>query len=76
MLLRSLQLMTLFFLSVFDVTVLSFLLGPHVCPYPLTIPALRPVARVTKVDPAVVGPMYNKLRDWHHGVSARVLNVQ
>uniref|UniRef100_A0A672MKH1 PDZ domain-containing protein n=1 Tax=Sinocyclocheilus grahami TaxID=75366 RepID=A0A672MKH1_SINGR len=24
----------------------------------------------------LVRPQYNKLRDWHHGVSARVLNVQ
>lgn len=24
----------------------------------------------------VVGPKYNELRDWHHGVSARTLNVQ
>ncbi|KAJ8408626.1 hypothetical protein AAFF_G00252610 [Aldrovandia affinis] len=32
--------------------------------------------KVNKVDPEVVGPKYNKLRDWHHDVSARVLNVQ
>uniref|UniRef100_A0A3B5L8B9 PDZ and LIM domain 5b n=1 Tax=Xiphophorus couchianus TaxID=32473 RepID=A0A3B5L8B9_9TELE len=32
--------------------------------------------KVSKVDPEVVGHKYNKLRDWHHGVSARVLNVQ
>uniref|UniRef100_A0A3Q4BDQ0 PDZ domain-containing protein n=1 Tax=Mola mola TaxID=94237 RepID=A0A3Q4BDQ0_MOLML len=24
----------------------------------------------------VIGPKYNELRDWHHGVSARALNVQ
>lgn len=24
----------------------------------------------------VIGPKYNELRDWHHGVSARTLNVQ
>uniref|UniRef100_A0A3B1K4J2 PDZ and LIM domain 5b n=1 Tax=Astyanax mexicanus TaxID=7994 RepID=A0A3B1K4J2_ASTMX len=35
-----------------------------------------PGKKVTKVDPEVVRPKYNKLRDWHHGVSARVLNVQ
>uniref|UniRef100_A0AAQ6IQA9 PDZ domain-containing protein n=1 Tax=Anabas testudineus TaxID=64144 RepID=A0AAQ6IQA9_ANATE len=29
-----------------------------------------------KLDPEVIGHKYNKLRDWHHGVSARVLNVQ
>jgi len=23
-----------------------------------------------------IGPKYNELRDWHHGVSARTLNVQ
>lgn len=23
----------------------------------------------------VIGPKYNELRDWHHGVSARALNV-
>uniref|UniRef100_A0A3B3CYT5 PDZ and LIM domain 5b n=1 Tax=Oryzias melastigma TaxID=30732 RepID=A0A3B3CYT5_ORYME len=31
--------------------------------------------KVTKLDPEVIGQKYNKLRDWHHGVSARVLNV-
>ncbi|KAG5834106.1 hypothetical protein ANANG_G00257750 [Anguilla anguilla] len=31
--------------------------------------------KATKVDPEVVRPKYNQLRDWHHGVSARVLNV-
>ncbi|GAA6107637.1 PDZ and LIM domain protein 5b isoform 1 [Tachysurus ichikawai] len=36
----------------------------------------NPGKKVTKVDPEVVRPMYNKLRDWHHDVSARVLNVQ
>uniref|UniRef100_A0A8C1MUU1 PDZ and LIM domain 5b n=1 Tax=Cyprinus carpio TaxID=7962 RepID=A0A8C1MUU1_CYPCA len=35
----------------------------------------RPGKKVTRVDPEVVRPQYNKLRDWHHGVSARVLNV-
>uniref|UniRef100_A0A8B9J9J1 PDZ domain-containing protein n=1 Tax=Astyanax mexicanus TaxID=7994 RepID=A0A8B9J9J1_ASTMX len=34
------------------------------------------LSKVTKVDPEVVRPKYNKLRDWHHGVSARTLNVQ
>uniref|UniRef100_A0ABM5GK47 PDZ and LIM domain protein 5 isoform X19 n=1 Tax=Pogona vitticeps TaxID=103695 RepID=A0ABM5GK47_9SAUR len=29
-----------------------------------------------KVPLHVIGPRYTKLRDWHHGVSARVLNVQ
>ncbi|KAL0965672.1 hypothetical protein UPYG_G00284250 [Umbra pygmaea] len=32
--------------------------------------------KLSKVDPEVVGLQYNKLRDWHHGVSARTLNVQ
>uniref|UniRef100_A0A8C7RJJ1 PDZ and LIM domain 5b n=1 Tax=Oncorhynchus mykiss TaxID=8022 RepID=A0A8C7RJJ1_ONCMY len=32
--------------------------------------------KVNKPDPEVVGQLYNKLRDWHHGVSARTLNVQ
>uniref|UniRef100_A0A8C1ACH5 PDZ and LIM domain 5b n=1 Tax=Cyprinus carpio carpio TaxID=630221 RepID=A0A8C1ACH5_CYPCA len=36
----------------------------------------RPGKKVTRVDPEVVRPQYNKLRDWHHEVSARVLNVQ
>uniref|UniRef100_A0A3Q0SUF2 PDZ and LIM domain 5b n=1 Tax=Amphilophus citrinellus TaxID=61819 RepID=A0A3Q0SUF2_AMPCI len=31
---------------------------------------------LNKLDPEVIGHRYNKLRDWHHGVSARVLNVQ
>uniref|UniRef100_A0A3P9L8F5 PDZ and LIM domain 5b n=1 Tax=Oryzias latipes TaxID=8090 RepID=A0A3P9L8F5_ORYLA len=31
--------------------------------------------KVTKLDPEVIEQKYNKLRDWHHGVSARVLNV-
>lgn len=35
----------------------------------------RPGKKVNKVDPEVLRPQYNKLRDWHHGVSARVLNV-
>uniref|UniRef100_A0A9J8CII1 PDZ and LIM domain 5b n=1 Tax=Cyprinus carpio carpio TaxID=630221 RepID=A0A9J8CII1_CYPCA len=35
----------------------------------------RPGKKVTRVDPEVVRPQYNKLRDWHHGVSARTLNV-
>ncbi|XP_053260021.1 PDZ and LIM domain protein 5 isoform X7 [Podarcis raffonei] len=29
-----------------------------------------------KVPLHIIGPRYTKLRDWHHGVSARVLNVQ
>ncbi|NP_001009895.1 PDZ and LIM domain protein 5b isoform 1 [Danio rerio] len=36
---------------------------------------IRPGKKVNKVDPEVLRPQYNKLRDWHHGVSARVLNV-
>uniref|UniRef100_A0A8C1ZQI0 PDZ and LIM domain 5b n=1 Tax=Cyprinus carpio TaxID=7962 RepID=A0A8C1ZQI0_CYPCA len=38
----------------------------------------RPSSHFQKVsmDPEVVRPQYNKLRDWHHEVSARVLNVQ
>lgn len=35
----------------------------------------RPGKKVNKVDPELVRPQYNKLRDWHHDVSARVLNV-
>uniref|UniRef100_A0A3Q2WC63 PDZ and LIM domain 5b n=1 Tax=Haplochromis burtoni TaxID=8153 RepID=A0A3Q2WC63_HAPBU len=31
--------------------------------------------KLNKLDPEVIGHKYNKLRDWHHGVSARVLNV-
>uniref|UniRef100_A0AAQ6A564 PDZ domain-containing protein n=1 Tax=Amphiprion ocellaris TaxID=80972 RepID=A0AAQ6A564_AMPOC len=31
--------------------------------------------KVNKLDPEVIGHKYNKLRDWHHDVSARVLNV-
>uniref|UniRef100_A0A3P8W0R1 PDZ and LIM domain 5a n=1 Tax=Cynoglossus semilaevis TaxID=244447 RepID=A0A3P8W0R1_CYNSE len=37
-------------------------------------------AKKTKVSKAttrlVIGPKYKELRDWHHGVSARTLNVQ
>uniref|UniRef100_A0A8D3B9W4 PDZ domain-containing protein n=1 Tax=Scophthalmus maximus TaxID=52904 RepID=A0A8D3B9W4_SCOMX len=37
-------------------------------------------AKQTKVNKTttrmVIGPKYNELRDWHHGVSARTLNVQ
>ncbi|XP_058047962.1 PDZ and LIM domain protein 5 isoform X4 [Ahaetulla prasina] len=29
-----------------------------------------------KIPLHIIGPRYTKLRDWHHGVSARVLNVQ
>ncbi|KAK6315804.1 hypothetical protein J4Q44_G00133280 [Coregonus suidteri] len=32
--------------------------------------------KMNKPDPEVVGQLYNKLRDWHHDVSARTLNVQ
>lgn len=32
--------------------------------------------RVNKTTRVVIGPKYNELRDWHHGVSARTLNVQ
>uniref|UniRef100_A0A672MPE8 PDZ domain-containing protein n=1 Tax=Sinocyclocheilus grahami TaxID=75366 RepID=A0A672MPE8_SINGR len=41
--------------------------------------SFRILAQITgteNVDPELVRPQYNKLRDWHHGVSARVLNVQ
>uniref|UniRef100_A0A8C5APQ5 PDZ domain-containing protein n=1 Tax=Gadus morhua TaxID=8049 RepID=A0A8C5APQ5_GADMO len=31
--------------------------------------------KLSKLDAEVIGHKYNKLRDWHHGVSARVLNV-
>lgn len=31
--------------------------------------------RANKLDPEVIGHKYNKLRDWHHDVSARLLNV-
>uniref|UniRef100_A0A8C5G4G0 PDZ domain-containing protein n=1 Tax=Gouania willdenowi TaxID=441366 RepID=A0A8C5G4G0_GOUWI len=31
--------------------------------------------KTNKLDPEVIGQMYNKLRDWHHDVSASVLNV-
>ncbi|TNN80627.1 PDZ and LIM domain protein 7 [Liparis tanakae] len=37
-------------------------------------------AKKTKVNKTTlrmtIGPKYNELRDWHHGVSARTLNVQ
>ncbi|CAN9513163.1 unnamed protein product [Ophioblennius macclurei] len=37
-------------------------------------------AKKTKVNKTptrtVIGPKYHELRDWHHGVSARTLNVQ
>uniref|UniRef100_A0A3P8RQ20 PDZ domain-containing protein n=1 Tax=Amphiprion percula TaxID=161767 RepID=A0A3P8RQ20_AMPPE len=37
-------------------------------------------AKKTKMNKSttrmVIGPKYNELRDWHHGVSARTLNVQ
>ncbi|CAM4728646.1 unnamed protein product [Leuciscus chuanchicus] len=36
----------------------------------------RPGKKVNKVDPELLRPQYNKLRDWHHGVSARALNIQ
>lgn len=29
-----------------------------------------------KLDPEVIGHKYNKLRDWHHDVSAHTLNLQ
>uniref|UniRef100_A0A3Q0R667 PDZ and LIM domain 5a n=1 Tax=Amphilophus citrinellus TaxID=61819 RepID=A0A3Q0R667_AMPCI len=32
--------------------------------------------KVNKTTRLVIGPKYNELRDWHHGVSARTLNVQ
>uniref|UniRef100_A0A1A7W8L8 PDZ and LIM domain 5b n=1 Tax=Iconisemion striatum TaxID=60296 RepID=A0A1A7W8L8_9TELE len=32
--------------------------------------------KANKLDPEVIGHKYNKLRDWHHDVSARVLNIQ
>uniref|UniRef100_A0A674PRS5 PDZ and LIM domain 5b n=1 Tax=Takifugu rubripes TaxID=31033 RepID=A0A674PRS5_TAKRU len=31
--------------------------------------------KANKLDPEVIGHKYNKLRDWHHDVSARLLNV-
>uniref|UniRef100_A0A8D0A8Q0 PDZ and LIM domain 5b n=1 Tax=Sander lucioperca TaxID=283035 RepID=A0A8D0A8Q0_SANLU len=31
--------------------------------------------KANKLDPEAIGHMYNKLRDWHHDVSARALNV-
>lgn len=31
--------------------------------------------RANKLDPEVIGDKYNKLRDWHHEVSAKLLNV-
>ncbi|XP_061116372.1 PDZ and LIM domain protein 5-like isoform X2 [Conger conger] len=31
---------------------------------------------VKKLNTQIIGPRYAKLRDWHHGVSARTLNVQ
>uniref|UniRef100_A0AAZ3SN34 PDZ and LIM domain 5a n=1 Tax=Oncorhynchus tshawytscha TaxID=74940 RepID=A0AAZ3SN34_ONCTS len=31
--------------------------------------------KAKKVNTQVIGPKYTKLRDWHHGVSARTLNV-
>uniref|UniRef100_A0A667ZHX7 PDZ and LIM domain 5b n=1 Tax=Myripristis murdjan TaxID=586833 RepID=A0A667ZHX7_9TELE len=36
----------------------------------------RRKVEVNKLDPELIGYKYNKLRDWHHGVSARVLNVE
>uniref|UniRef100_A0A3Q0R6P4 PDZ and LIM domain 5a n=1 Tax=Amphilophus citrinellus TaxID=61819 RepID=A0A3Q0R6P4_AMPCI len=38
-------------------------------------PNLR-ILLVNKTTRLVIGPKYNELRDWHHGVSARTLNVQ
>lgn len=32
--------------------------------------------KVNKSTRIVIGPKYHELRDWHHGVSARTLNVQ
>lgn len=32
--------------------------------------------RANKTTRLVIGPKYGELRDWHHGVSARTLNVQ
>ncbi|XP_042564188.1 PDZ and LIM domain protein 5a isoform X2 [Clupea harengus] len=32
--------------------------------------------KVSKVNLQIAGPKYNKLRDWHHGMSASTLNVQ
>uniref|UniRef100_A0A8C2B570 PDZ and LIM domain 5a n=1 Tax=Cyprinus carpio TaxID=7962 RepID=A0A8C2B570_CYPCA len=34
----------------------------------------KKTAKVVKINPKI-GPKYHKLRDWHHGVSARTLNV-
>uniref|UniRef100_A0A3Q3WWS1 PDZ domain-containing protein n=1 Tax=Mola mola TaxID=94237 RepID=A0A3Q3WWS1_MOLML len=37
----------------------------------------RPSVQANKTTTRlVIGPKYNELRDWHHGVSARALNVQ
>ncbi|XP_075142068.1 PDZ and LIM domain protein 5 [Leptodactylus fuscus] len=42
----------------------------------LTEPEPENVKSKEKVPVHVISPKYTKLRDWHHGVSARVLNVQ
>ncbi|XDV21469.1 hypothetical protein PO909_026563 [Leuciscus waleckii] len=34
----------------------------------------KKTTKVVKINPEI-GPRYHKLRDWHHGVSARTLNV-
>uniref|UniRef100_A0A8C2DWM1 PDZ and LIM domain 5a n=1 Tax=Cyprinus carpio TaxID=7962 RepID=A0A8C2DWM1_CYPCA len=34
----------------------------------------KKTTKVVKINPKI-GPKYHKLRDWHHGVSARTLNV-
>nr|XP_021331755.1 PDZ and LIM domain protein 5 isoform X7 [Danio rerio] len=36
--------------------------------------AAKKTTKVVKINPKI-GPRYHKLRDWHHGVSARTLNV-
>ncbi|KAG9354968.1 hypothetical protein JZ751_001681 [Albula glossodonta] len=54
----------------------------HMHPSPAGIPHVFPSCgaavwvRVPKLNPQIIGPRYTKLRDWHHGVSARTLNVQ
>ncbi|XP_075207160.1 PDZ and LIM domain protein 5 isoform X2 [Anomaloglossus baeobatrachus] len=43
----------------------------------LTEPELENVKKDKEKAPVqIISPKYTKLRDWHHGVSARVLNVQ
>lgn len=57
----------------FSSTVLTFQLSPFL--FFLFQSCLMGQIRANKLDPEVIGHKYNKLRDWHHDVSARVLNV-